>query len=87
VPGYAPDNIGPHALDAPANSEQDQGKNYELEHFAMTRHGKGIIMSFVDGSSHNVPANQLYQLYWSRNYDPGSITVQAKNASIPGWMH
>ena len=87
VPGYAPDDTSAHALDAPANSDQDEGKNYELEHFAMARHGKGITMSFVDGSSRNVRPYELYQFYWSRNYDPNSSTVQNITASLPGWMH
>jgi len=87
VPGYAPDNTGPNPLTAPANSDQDEGKNYEIQHFAMTRHGNGITMSFVDGSSLNVRPYQLYQFYWSRNYDPDSSTVQSKSANLPGWMH
>jgi len=86
VPGYAPDDTSAHALDAPATSDQDGGKNYELEHFAMARHGKGTTMSFVDGSSRNVRPYELYQFYWSRNYDPNATIVQNITASLPGWM-
>jgi prepilin-type N-terminal cleavage/methylation domain-containing protein/prepilin-type processing-associated H-X9-DG protein len=86
VPGYNPDNNNGNALIAPANSDEDLGKNYEMQHFAMKRHGKGINMSFVDGSSRSMKVSELYGLYWSKNYDPNSATVSGKITSMPAWM-
>jgi prepilin-type N-terminal cleavage/methylation domain-containing protein/prepilin-type processing-associated H-X9-DG protein len=87
VPGYAPDNTSANGLTAPNSSDQDLGKAYDFQHFAMKRHGSGVNISFVDGSVRNVRASQMYQLRWSRNYDPNSPTVRNAIIGMPGWMH
>jgi prepilin-type N-terminal cleavage/methylation domain-containing protein/prepilin-type processing-associated H-X9-DG protein len=46
-----------------ASSSQD------LMHFALWRHGKGINLSFFDGSVRRVRARKLWALRWNRSFD------------------
>jgi prepilin-type N-terminal cleavage/methylation domain-containing protein/prepilin-type processing-associated H-X9-DG protein len=87
-PGHSPDNNNPLALTPPANSD-DCGptKNTEMMFFAMKRHGKGINLCFVDGSARNVKAYQLYELRWSRNYDPDYGARYLQNQPNGKWMY
>jgi prepilin-type N-terminal cleavage/methylation domain-containing protein/prepilin-type processing-associated H-X9-DG protein len=87
VPGFAPDNSNGKAITPPANSDQDTAKDTEMMHFAMKRHGKGINMCFFDGSAHKVRAYQLYELPWSRNYDPVRGAALLKMNPAGAWMY
>ena len=87
VPGYAPDNSNGSALTPPANTDQDTAKNSEMMHFAMKRHSKGVNMCFFDGSAHYLPAYKLYELTWSRNYDPIHGAALLKMNTSGAWMY
>ncbi len=87
VPGYGVDNSNANAMRPPANSDQDTAKNSEMMHFAMKRHGKGVNMAFFDGSARNLKASQLYELRWSRNYDPSYGALYLKTQSTGQWMY
>jgi len=87
-PGYAPDSaagdLGMRAPYTPDIASRD--KRAEFEHVAMIRHSKGVQHSFFDGSARYVKASTLYDLYWSRNYDPNSTTVNGYRNSMRAWM-
>ena len=52
----------------------------------MTRHSKGVNHCFFDGSARYVKASKLYDLYWSKNYNPNSSYVNQYRNSMPAWM-
>jgi len=87
-PGYASDStagdLGMRAPYTPDIASRD--KRAEFEHVAMIRHSKGVQHGFFDGSARYVKASRLYDLYWSRNYDPNSATVNGYKNSMPAWM-
>lgn len=72
-PGHAPDHLDAEtALKPPARGD-DPGAAFstrEIAHFAMKRHDKGVNGCFFDGSVRRVRAAELWELKWSRNYDP-----------------
>jgi prepilin-type N-terminal cleavage/methylation domain-containing protein len=85
-PGYAPDVSRANAIEAPATSDTDLGSDYEFHHVAMIRHSKGVNHGFFDGSASYVKVNKLYDLYWSKNYDPNSGTITSRKNAMPAWM-
>jgi prepilin-type N-terminal cleavage/methylation domain-containing protein/prepilin-type processing-associated H-X9-DG protein len=87
VPGYGVDNSNGNALTPPSNSDQVTAKNSDMMHFGMKRHGKGINMCFFDGSARNIKAAQLYELRWSRNYDPEYGARYLQNQPNGKWMY
>jgi prepilin-type N-terminal cleavage/methylation domain-containing protein len=69
-PGHSPDHTGGNAMTPPSGPDVFPGNAYEMAHYAMKRHGKGISMCMFDGSAQRVRARQLWgALQWSRNYD------------------
>jgi prepilin-type N-terminal cleavage/methylation domain-containing protein/prepilin-type processing-associated H-X9-DG protein len=68
-PGYPPDHTSGNALVPLASGDAWSGAGYEIAHFAMKRHGRGVNLCYFDGSARNVRANQLWEQKWSRNYD------------------
>jgi prepilin-type N-terminal cleavage/methylation domain-containing protein/prepilin-type processing-associated H-X9-DG protein len=86
APGYSPDTMLGTALTPPASSDDFPSKDHEMSHFAMTRHSKGVNMCFVDGSARYIQPYQLYNFYWSRNYDPYSGSVLKVSRRLPDWM-
>jgi len=72
-PGHALDHLDQEtALRPPAQGDDlDAARSTrEIAHFAMKRHGKGVNACFFDGSVRRVRASELWELKWSRNYDP-----------------
>ncbi|MCH8218665.1 MAG: prepilin-type N-terminal cleavage/methylation domain-containing protein [Planctomycetes bacterium] len=45
------------------------GYGYEMQHFAMDRHGGGVNVLFLDGSARKVRVRQLWGLLWHEGYD------------------
>jgi prepilin-type processing-associated H-X9-DG protein len=53
----------------------------------MSRHGKAVNGCFMDGSARNVKLPKLWELTWSRNYDPATgVGYLNAFASQSGWM-
>ena len=91
APGYADDtdaSIQQRSMQAPSNSDEDNtaSAGWEFHHVAMTRHSKGVNHCFFDGSARYIKASQLYDLRWSKNYDPDSSTVIGFKNAMPAWM-
>jgi prepilin-type N-terminal cleavage/methylation domain-containing protein len=101
-PGYQPDQSSPAvALRPPAAGLDGKGDDpaqatdpggnagAEIGWFTMSRHGKAINSCFMDGSARVVRLPKLWELYWSRNYEP-SVGAQYLNAyrnSSGGWIY
>jgi hypothetical protein len=87
-PGYAPHSTaGAYGMQAPLTASMtSRDKRAEFEHVAMVRHSKGVQHGFFDGSASYVKAGKLYDLYWNREYDPNSPTVNQYKSSMPAWM-
>lgn len=45
------------------------GYGYEMQHFAMDRHGGGVNVLFLDGSAKKVRVRKLWGLLWHEGYD------------------
>jgi prepilin-type N-terminal cleavage/methylation domain-containing protein/prepilin-type processing-associated H-X9-DG protein len=101
-PGYQPDQNSPAVAmrppaagldgkgDDPAQATEPGGSaGAEIGWFTMSRHGKAVNACFMDGSARVVKLPQLWELYWSRNYDP-SVGVQYRDAfknSTAAWIY
>jgi len=55
---------------------------YEMMHFAMDRHSKGVNAVFVDGSVRHVGIKGLWKLKWHKNYETG----RGYAGKWPDWM-
>lgn len=86
-PGYPPDNSSPAVSmkpsaagldgrgDDPAQAQDPGGSaGAEIGWFTMARHGKAVNGCFVDGSARSVKLPKLWELSWSKNYDPYAAT-------------
>ena len=74
---------GPDSDDAvPAfNGEEIGMVSGEMALFALKRHGKGVNISYFDGSARNTRAKDLWGLPWHKNY------VAATDTIFPDWMN
>jgi prepilin-type N-terminal cleavage/methylation domain-containing protein/prepilin-type processing-associated H-X9-DG protein len=101
-PGYQPDQSSPAmALRPPAAGVDGKGDDpaqatdpaggagAEIGWFTMSRHGKAVNACFMDGSARAVRLPKLWELYWSRNYDPsvGSQYLNAYKNSTAAWIY
>ncbi|MFC1652221.1 type II secretion system protein [Planctomycetota bacterium] len=43
--------------------------DFEMQHFAMNRHGGGVNSLFLDGSARKVRVRELWDLRWHKEYD------------------
>jgi prepilin-type N-terminal cleavage/methylation domain-containing protein len=69
-PGHRPDHLGSNALRPLGGPDVWGNVDYEIAHYAMKRHGKGIVLCFFDGSARQVSGRRLWSdLQWSRHYD------------------
>ena len=91
-PGYQPDQSSPAVAlrpaaagldgrgDDPAQATEPGGSaGAEIGWFTMSRHGKAVNACFMDGSARTVKLPKLWELTWSRNYQPAT-GVQYLNA-------
>jgi prepilin-type N-terminal cleavage/methylation domain-containing protein/prepilin-type processing-associated H-X9-DG protein len=81
---------GPHYDNAnawapPGFNGQWSGAGFESQHFAMHRHGKGINMTFFDGSTQFKRPRDLWSLPWHRNFDVTRVDTMGANF-FPPWM-
>ena len=81
---------GPNHTDAPASYNGQwynaKGGGSEMRHFAMKRHGRGIVAGFMDGSAHSVTIPDLWKLRWHKRFD----TTYAKRINLfarYGWVN
>jgi len=58
--------------------------NQDMMHFAMVRHGKGINLTFYDGSTRNVRIRRLWNLPWHRTFNVNYPASQT--GYFPAWM-
>jgi prepilin-type N-terminal cleavage/methylation domain-containing protein len=65
------------------NGEWDSA-DQDMMHFAIVRHGKGIDVNFVDGSTRNVRVRRLWNLPWHRTFDVNYPNTQT--GYFPAWM-
>jgi prepilin-type processing-associated H-X9-DG protein len=60
----------PAEKDLPAEfNGQFNGVSKDMQHYAMKRHGKGINMTFFDGSTTPVKIPKLWEIYWFNTFD------------------
>ena len=77
---------GPHHTDArPAFNGQWSGYDEESKHFAIQRHGKGIQLTFFDGSVRSKRLRELWSLPWNKEYDVNYAARQGPSF-FPAWM-
>ena len=64
---------GPSHGDAPSSYNGQwynaKGGGSELRHFAMKRHGNGVVVTFFDGHAEGVGVKKLWELNWHRRFD------------------
>lgn len=56
------------------------GWGYDMARVCIDRHGRGVNLVFMDGSSRKVPLNRLWSLKWHRDFE------LIDNIHIP-WLH
>jgi len=83
--GGGPSYSGANKHDRPDFNGQWLGTGYDMMHFAMMRHGKGINVNFLDGSTHHVRIRKLWNLAWHRTFDVSYANAQGASY-FPGWM-
>ena len=87
-PGHSPDHTGGNAMVPPSGQDVFPGNAYEMAHYAMKRHGKGIQMVLFDGSARQVRGRQLWGgLQWSRNYDRTYGVNFLKSQAQGRWLY
>jgi len=100
-PGYQPDQNSPLVAlrppaagldgkgDDPAQATDPAGSaGAEIGWFTMARHGKAINACFMDGSARTVKLPKLWELRWSRNYDPAvGVQYLNANAATASWIY
>jgi len=87
-PGHTPDHQNfPTSLTPPSAPDLFPGNAYEIAHFAMKRHGRGVNMSFYDGSSRNVRGSDLWELQWSRNYNRAYGASFLRSQAAGKWLY
>ncbi len=60
----------PQDKDLPAAyNGQFNGVSKDMQHYAMKRHGKGINLTFFDGSARGVKVPKLWEIYWHNDFD------------------
>jgi prepilin-type N-terminal cleavage/methylation domain-containing protein/prepilin-type processing-associated H-X9-DG protein len=82
--GGGPDLTGNDGA-RPAFNGEWSGSGYEFKHFAMQRHGKGIQISFFDGSARWVRTRHLWRLPWHNAFDINYADNQGASF-FPAWM-
>lgn len=86
-PGHYPDHTGTTALTPPSRGDEVMEGKYEIAHFAMKRHGKGIDVLMFDGSVQKVRGYQLWGLQWSRNFSPAYGLSYLRGQPQGAWLY
>ena len=74
---YMPELVPGHYTNTAAFAD------YEIEHFAIPRHGSGTQLSFFDGSAKSLPVCDLWAQQWSRAWDPEAYR---RVVAFPAWL-
>ncbi|HAB16306.1 MAG TPA: type II secretion system protein [Verrucomicrobiota bacterium] len=83
---------GPHYANRIAYSPPDQPgeysnsegyASYEMQHFALPRHGKRAQFVFFEGSARGVRVRDLWALKWHRDWDTEAYRTLVK---FPAWL-
>jgi prepilin-type processing-associated H-X9-DG protein len=82
--GGGPDITGDDGA-RPAYNGQYRGAGFEFEHFMLHRHGKGVQLTFFDGSARQARARGLWRFYWHNKFDVTYADKQGENF-FPPWM-
>jgi prepilin-type processing-associated H-X9-DG protein len=61
------------------------GASYEMRHFAMFRHSKGVNLGMFDGSARFFRPRKLWELEWHSGYDVSRVSKQPPTYFEP-WM-
>jgi len=74
----------PKPTDTPPTQSGDCVKDIDMQNFCIPRHGgrTPLNMTFIDGSVGPVGLKQLWQLPWSRTFDPSQA-----NFPWPKWLN
>jgi prepilin-type N-terminal cleavage/methylation domain-containing protein len=100
-PGHQPDQSNPSMALRPPTAGVDGrgadpaqtinpggGVGFEIGYFTMARHGKAVTSCFMDGSARIVKLPRLWELTWSRNYDPATGSQYLTSfANQAAWMY
>jgi len=87
-PGHTPDHLGfPNSLVPPSSPDVWLGAGYEMSHFAMKRHGRGVNVVFFDGSARLVKGWELWELQWSRNYNRAYGASYLRSQRQGAWLY
>lgn len=81
---------GPHwetnnAIVTPKKNGQWSGAGYEMMHFAIDRHARGVNSLFMDFSVRKVGVRKLWELNWHRDYDTRRV-YQMTDSWWGGWL-
>jgi prepilin-type processing-associated H-X9-DG protein len=64
---------GPNHTDAPSSYNGQwynaKGGGSEMRHFAMKRHGKGVVVTFFDGHAESTDVKELWEMPWHKRFD------------------
>jgi len=76
---------GPHFLRAnahapPASNGEWRGEDFEMMHFALDRHNRGVNVLFFDGHVEHTPFKRLWRLQWHR------FTMNHQTPTWPEWL-
>jgi prepilin-type N-terminal cleavage/methylation domain-containing protein len=83
--GGGPDLLKTQKSQRPKFNGEYLGVGYEIMHFAMKRHGKGVVVNFADGSTRLIKTKALWNLAWSQGWDTTYTSRQA-DTYWPEWM-
>ena len=64
-------------------SNNESFASYEMQHFALPRHGRKTQLVFFDGSARTVRPKDLWGLRWHREWDP---TYYQTVVQFPDWL-
>ncbi len=84
VGGFSYDSVPP-VWDEPVSSDEWQPyMSYQINRFAMNRHGKGSLNClFMDTSARRIGIKEMWTLKWHRQFDTKNVFTMAGNGGNP----
>ncbi len=79
--GGGPQWANENDIQPPRFNGEWQGAGYEMMHFAMDRHSRGVNSLFIDFSVRKVNVKDLWDLKWHRDYE----TQRAQRMTAAWW--
>jgi len=74
-----------NAIITPKKNGQWSGAGYEMMHFAVDRHARGVNSLFMDFSVRKVGVRKLWELKWHKDYDTQRV-FQMTDSWWGGWL-